>query len=86
MYVYKVIEVNVNGGGENAEEYICSSQFLGDKEKVFTNILKEVKATHSDEDYDTYDFVQEACHEFNERFEGYDLKPHAIVYDGVMEF
>lgn len=85
-YIYKVIELSVNGAEEDAEEYIHSSRPLGDKEKIFTNILKEVKATYFGEDYDTYEFVRQACYEFNERFEGYNLKPYAVIYDGVMMF
>lgn len=82
-YIYKVI--NVNGKGK-VEEYIHSSKPLRDKKKIFANILKEVKATYSGEDYDTYEFVRRACHEFNERFEDYNLRPYVVIYDDVVMF
>ncbi len=85
--IYKVTEVNIDGCGGDCYEYVSATRKLTKEEEIdFSNILKHVKYTMVDNDFDTWSMVEEAIKGFNAKHDNVQLNMYNFPFEGEFKF
>ena len=85
--IYKVTEVNINGCGGDCYEYVSATRKLTKEEEIdFSDILKYVKHAMINNDFCTWDMVEEAVKNFNIKHDNVQLNMCGSPFEREFKF